>query len=42
MRAHYRKTNKKDYNLLKNIPGIGGYLSSVILAERGDLRLYNN
>ncbi|MBE0393060.1 IS110 family transposase [Flavobacterium sp. PL002] len=42
MRAHYRKTNKKDYNLLKSIPGIGGYLSSVILAECGDLRRFNN
>ncbi|NRS90677.1 transposase [Flavobacterium sp. 7E] len=42
MRAHCRKTNKKDYNLLKSIPGIGGYLSSVILAECGDLRHFNN
>jgi hypothetical protein len=32
MRA-YCKNNKKDYNLLKSIPGIGGYLASVILAE---------
>jgi transposase len=34
--------NKKDYNLLKSIPGIGGYLASVILAECGDLRRFNN
>jgi endonuclease III len=36
--AYCRKNNKKDYNLLKSIPGIGGYLASVILAECGDLR----
>ncbi|NRT15767.1 transposase [Flavobacterium sp. 28A] len=42
MRAHYRKTNKKDYILLKNILGIGGYLPSVILAKCGDLRRFNN
>ena len=42
MRAYCRKTNKKDYNLLKSIPGIGGYLASVILAECGDLRRFNN
>jgi transposase len=35
------KNNKKDY-LLKSIPGIGGYLASVILAECGDLRRFNN
>jgi len=42
MRAHCRKTHTKDYNLLKSIPGIGGYLASVILAECGDLRRFNN
>jgi transposase len=42
MRAYCRKKNKKDYNLLKSIPGIGGYLASVILAECGDLRRFNN
>jgi transposase len=36
------ENNKKDYNLLKSIPGIGGYLASVILAECGDLRRFNN
>ena len=41
MRAYCRKENKKDYNLLRSIPGIGGYLSSVILAECGDLRRFN-
>jgi transposase len=34
------ENNKKDYNLLKSIPGIGGYLASVILAECGDLRRF--
>lgn len=42
MRSYCRKTNKKDYNLLRSIPGIGGYLASVILAECGDLRRFNN
>lgn len=42
MRAHCRKTHTKDYNLLRSIPGIGGYLASVILAECGDLRRFNN
>lgn len=41
MRAHCRKTYKKDYDLLRSIPGIGGYLASVILAECGDLRRFN-
>ncbi|MFC6098093.1 transposase, partial [Flavobacterium qiangtangense] len=41
MRAHCRKNQKKDYNLLRSIPGIGGYLASVILAECGDLRRFN-
>ena len=41
MRAYCRKTNKKDYNLLRSIPGIGGYLASVILAECGNLRRFN-
>ena len=41
MRLHCRKNNKKDYYLLKSIPGIGGYLASVIIAECGDLRRFN-
>jgi transposase len=40
MRAYCRKTIRD--NLLKSIPGIGGYLASVILAECGDLRRFNN
>jgi transposase len=41
MRKYCRENNKKDYNLLRSIPGIGGYLASVILAECGDLRRFN-
>lgn len=41
MRKYCRKNNAKDYYLLKSIPGIGGYLASVILAECGDLRRFN-
>jgi transposase len=41
MRRYCRKNNTKDYYLLKSIPGIGGYLASVILAECGDLRRFN-
>lgn len=41
MRAYCRKEHKKDYNLLRSIPGIGGYLASVIIAECGDLRRFN-
>ncbi|CAM3049427.1 IS110 family RNA-guided transposase [Flavobacterium frigoris] len=41
MRAYCRKSHKEDYNLLKSIPGIGGYLASVIIAECGDLRRFN-
>jgi transposase len=36
-----KETCKKDYELLRSIPGIGGYLASVILAECGDLRRFN-
>ncbi len=42
MRAYCRKNLKIDYYLLKSIPGIGGYLASVILAECGDLRRFTN
>ena len=41
LRAYCRKHYKKDYYLLKSIPGIGGYLASAILAEIGDLRRFN-
>lgn len=41
MRAYCRKEHKQDYNLLRSIPGIGGFLSAVIIAECGDLRRFN-
>lgn len=42
LRSYCRKNNKKDYYLLKSIPGIGGYLASAILAEAGDLRRFKS
>ena len=42
LRSYCRKHHKKDYYLLKSIPGVGGYLASAILAEIGDLRRFNN
>jgi transposase len=42
LRAYCRKYQKKDYYLLKSIPGIGGLLASAILAELGDIRRFNN
>lgn len=41
LRAYCRKHHKKDYYLLKSIPGIGGYLAAAVLAEIGDLRRFN-
>lgn len=41
LRAYCRKHMKKDYYLFKNVPGIGGYLASVLLAELGDIRRFN-
>ncbi|HEV7329400.1 MAG TPA: IS110 family transposase [Flavisolibacter sp.] len=42
LRAWCRRHHKRDYYLLKSIPGIGGYLSAAILAELGDLRRFQN
>lgn len=42
LRAYCRKMYKKDYYLLKSIPGVGGLLASAILAELGDIRRFNN
>jgi transposase len=42
LRAYCRKHHKKDYELLKSIPGIGGFLAAVIIAECGDVRRFNN
>jgi transposase len=41
MRSYSRKEHKKEYNLLRSIPGIGGYLASVIITESGDIRRFN-
>jgi len=42
LRSYCRKQHKKDYYLLKSIPGIGGYLASAIIAELGDIRRFDN
>lgn len=42
LRKYCRQTFKKDYYLLKSIPGIGGYLASAILGELGDIRRFAN
>lgn len=40
LRAYARKHYKKDYYLLKSVPGIGGIVAAGILAELGDLRKF--
>lgn len=42
MRAYCRKYYKKDYYLLRSIPGIGGIVACGILCELGDLRRFKN
>lgn len=42
LRRYCRQHHKKDYYLLKSIPGIGGYLASAVLGELGDLRRFKN
>lgn len=42
LRSYCRKFHKKDYYLLKSIPGIGGLVASAILAELGDIRRFTN
>lgn len=42
LRAYCRKHYKKDYYLLKSIPGIGGIVACGILCELGDLRRFKN
>jgi len=41
LRAYCRKHYKKDYYLLKSVPGIGGITAAGMLAELGDLRRFN-
>ncbi len=42
LRSYCRSNHKKDYYLLKSIPGIGGYLAAALLGELGDIRRFNN
>ena len=42
LRKYCREHFKKDYYLLKSIPGIGGFLASAVLAELGDIRRFAN
>ncbi|TDG35978.1 IS110 family transposase [Pedobacter changchengzhani] len=42
LRSYCRKHYKKDYYLLKSIPGVGGYLAAALLAELGDIRRFSN
>lgn len=42
LRAYCRKHFKKDYYLLRSVPGIGGIVAVGILSELGDLRRFNN
>jgi len=42
LRAYCRKHFKKDYYLLRSVPGIGGIVAVGILSELGDLRRFNS
>ncbi len=42
LRRHTKASFKKDYMLLRSIPGIGPIVASGILSELGDLRRFNN
>lgn len=42
IRAYCRRHYKKDYYLLRSIPGIGGIVASGIICELGDLRRFSN
>lgn len=42
LRSYCRKHYKKDYYLLRSIPGIGGIVACGIICELGDLRRFNN
>jgi transposase len=42
LRAYAKKTYPREYQLLKSIPGIGGFIAAALLAEVGDFnRFYN-
>jgi transposase len=42
LRGYCRQHHKKDYYLLKSIPGIGGYLAAALIGELGDIRRFAN
>ena len=42
LRSYCRQHHKKDYYLLKSIPGIGGYLAAALIGELGDIRRFSN
>lgn len=42
IRAYCRKHYKKDYYLLRSLPGVGGIVACAILSELGDLREYRS
>jgi transposase len=42
LRAYCRKHHKKDYYLLKTVPGVGGITAAGILAELGDIRRFKS
>jgi transposase len=42
IRAYCRKYHKRDYYLLRGVPGIGGIVASGIICELGDLRRFNS
>lgn len=41
LRSYCRKHDRKDYYLLKSIPGIGGYLAVALVAEFGEIRRFS-
>ncbi len=42
LRRYTKQYYKRDYTLLRSIPGIGGIVASGILSELGDLRRFDN
>ena len=42
LRKYCRQHYKKDYRLLRSVPGIGGIVACAILSELGDLRRFGN
>lgn len=42
LRSYYRLHERELYYLLKSVPGVGGYLASVLIAELGDFSRFKN